>query len=298
MGAHRKSIVKEAVDRLEEKMAIRQSRGKAKAALRAAKEMGWTGSTERIHSFKTRSVYQGHVVRFVRWVRTTYQIKDLAQVDARADELATRYLQWHLEEGKSAYTLQAERSALRLFFGDRSLAQQVVLPRRTRATITRSRGIAAHDRHFQAANWQPLLRFLQATGLRRNEVRLLLVCDIVACEPEGDYQGQTTVKVRNGKGGKSRTVPVLMGHERDVLCLREGRQDDEPVFARIPKHLDVHSYRRAYAQALYLSLAPGRSLPPQTGRLRPSTYDTGVVMAVSKALGHRRKDVVLHHYLR
>lgn len=298
MGSHRKSIVKEAVDRLEEKMAIKQSRGKVKAALRAAGEMGWTGSTERIHSFKTRSVYQGHVVRFIRWVRTTYQIKDLAQVDARADELATRYLQRHLAEGKSAYTLQAERSALRLFFANRSLAQQVELPRRTRVTIRRSREVVAHDRHFQAANWQPLLRFLQATGLRRNEVRLLVACDIVVCETEGDYQGQTVVKVRNGKGGKSRTVPVLVGHERDVLCLGEGRQDDEPVFSRIPKHLDVHSYRRVYAQALYLSLAPGRLLPPQTGRLNPRTYDAEAVMAVSKALGHRRKDVVLHHYLR
>jgi integrase len=143
-----------------------------------------------------------------------------------------------------------------------------------------------------------LLRFLQGTGLRRNEVRLLVVRDIVACETEGDYQGQTTVKVRNGKGGKSRTVPVLAGHEWDVLCLREGRQDDEQVFARIPKHLDVHSYRRSYAQALYLSLAPGRSLPPPAGHLGPNTCDADAVMAVSKALGHRRKDVVLHHYLR
>jgi integrase len=298
MRSHRKSIVKEAVDRLEEKMAIGQSRGKAKDALRAAGEGGWTCSTERIHSFKTRSVYQGHVVRFIRWARATYQIKDLAQVDARADELVTRYLHQHLAEGKSAYTLQAERSALRLFFADRTLAQQIMLPRRTRATITRSRGVAPHDRHFQPANWQPLLRFLQATGLRRNEVRLLVVRDIVACETEGDYQGQTTVKVRNGKGGKARTVPVLAGHEQDVLCLRNGRQDDKLVFSRIPRHLDVHSYRRAYAQALYLSLAPGWSLPSPMSYLNPSTYDTDAVMAVSKALGHNRRDVVLRHYLR
>jgi hypothetical protein len=59
------------------------------------------------------------------------------------------------------------------------------------------------------------------------------------------------VKVINGKGGKSRTVPVLSGHEQDVLAMRAGRVDEELVFPRIPKHLDVHSYRRAYAQALY-----------------------------------------------
>src|SRR6266571_5880524 len=224
MGYHRKSIVKEAVDRLEEKMAIGQSRRQAKRALRAAGEPIWTHSTERIHSFKTRSVYQGHVVRFIRWSRATYQINTLAQLDARADELATRYLQQHMAEDKSAYTLQAERSALRLFFANRTLAQEVVLPRRARTTITRSRGAVSHDRHFQPANWQPLLKFLQATGLRRNEVRLLAVHDIVTCETDDDYQGQTTVKVRNGKGGKPRTVPVLAGHEGNVLCLKEGRQ--------------------------------------------------------------------------
>jgi len=298
MGHHQKSIVKEAIDRLEEKMAIGQSRRQAKRALRATGEPIWTHSTERIHSFKTRSVYQGHVVRFIRWSRATYQINNLAQLDARADELATRYLQQHMAEDKSAYTLQAERSALRLFFANRTLAQEVVLPRRTRTTITRSRGAVAHDRHFQPANWQPLLKFLQATGLRRNEVRLLAVHDIVTCETDDDYQGQTTVKVRNGKGGKPRTVPVLAGHEGNVLCLKEGRQDDERVFPRIPKHLDVHSYRREYAQALYLSLAPGRSLPPPAGHLRPSDYDVDAVLHVSKALGHNRKDVVLRHYLR
>ncbi len=264
MGHHQKSIVKEAVDRLEEKMAIGQSRRQAKRALRATGEPIWTHSTERIHSFKTRSVYQGHVVRFIRWSRATYQINNLAQLDARADELATRYLQQHMAEDKSAYTLQAERSALRLFFANRTLAQEVVLPRRARTTITRSRGAVAHDRHFQPANWQPLLKFLQA----------------------------------NGKGGKPRTVPVLAGHEGNVLCLKEGRQDDERVFPRIPKHLDVHSYRREYAQALYLSLAPGRSLPPPAGHLRPSDYDVDAVLHVSKALGHNRKDVVLRHYLR
>ena len=100
------------------------------------------------------------------------------------------------------------------------------------------------------------------------------------------------------RSGKPRTVPVLAGHEGNVLCLKEGRQDDERVFPRIPKHLDVHSYRREYAQALYLSLAPGRSLPSSAGHLRQSDYDADAVLHVSKALGHNRKDVVLRHYLR
>ncbi len=296
LGQHHKSIVKEAVDRLEEKMAIGQSRRQAKQALRATGAHVWTHSTELIHSFKTRSVYQGHVVRFVKWARSTHQIQNLTQLDTRSDELSSIYLRQHIDEGKSPYTLQAERSALRLFFGNRALAQDALIPRRARANITRSRGPKGHDRHFQAANWQPLLKFLQATGLRRNEARNLRVCDIIASDP--DFEHRPTVRVVNGKGGKPRTVPVLVGHEQNVLCMKDGHEPDERVFLSIPKHLDVHSYRREYAQALYLSYAPGWTLPPSEGRLRSSDYHTEAVQAVSRALGHNRKDVVIRHYIR
>jgi integrase len=298
LGQHRRSIVKEAVDRLEEKMAIGQSRRQAKQALRVSGVRVWTHSTELIHSFKTRAVYQGHIVRFVKWARSTHQTQSLMQLDQRSNELACIYLQKHLDEGKSPYTLQAERSALRLFFGNRALARDIAIPRRVRANITRSRGPKRHDRHFQPANWEALLNFLRATGLRRNELRLLCVRDIIEQDTDPDYFGQTTVKVVNGKGGKSRTVPVLAGHEQDVLAMQTGRAEEEPVFLRIPGHLDVHSYRRAYAQALYLSYAPGWALPPSEGHLKPGDYNAEAVQAVSRALGHNRKDVVLRHYIR
>ena len=122
--------------------------------------------------------------------------------------------------------------------------------------------------------------------------------DIIKSDAHPDYKGQTTVRVRNGKGGKARTVPVLMGHEQDVMAMRAERANEELVFPRIPSHLDVHSYRRAYAQALYLSYAPGMTLPQSEGRLKPNEYDVEAVQAVSLALGHNRMDVVLRHYIR
>jgi hypothetical protein len=39
-------------------------------------------------------------------------------------------------------------------------------------------------------------------------------------------------------------------------------------------------------------------LPPVTGRLQRTDYDLEAVMIVSRALGHNRRDVVLHNYLR
>lgn len=80
-----------------------------------------------------------------------------------------------------------------------------------------------------------------------------------------------------------------------MIC--EGRAPEELAFARIPKHMDVHSYRRAYAQALYLFYAPGRSLPPAVGRLKPGDYDRTAAKHVTEALSHNRIDV-LRHYIR
>lgn len=292
MGTHSKSIIRQAIDRLDERMAIGESRREAKQAQRTTGEHVWAFSTGKMHSYKTRTTYQEHILRFVNWSRSTYAIKSLEQLDARANELASLYLQQGLATHKSPYTLQVERSALRLFFADRTLGSAVTLPRRTRTTITRSRGPVAHDRHFQPANWLLLIRFEQGCGLRRSELARLTVADIYLNE-----MGQLVIHVLNGKGGKEREVPALPGHEPDLLALITGRQADERIFDHIPKHMDVHAYRREYAQALYLFHA-GRELPPLAGRLKRCDYDLSAVQRVSWALGHNRLDVVLRHYLR
>jgi len=289
---HRKSIIKEALDRLESKMAIGESRQEAKKAVRATGQPAWAFSTGKIHSYKTRTDYQEHTLRFVNWARETYHITSLEELDAQADELAILYLQKEIAAQKSPYTLQLERSALRLFFDNRTLASEIALPRRIRTSITRSRRPAARDRYFQPAHWQPLLNFQRAVGLRRDELVRLTVADV-----HHNHQGQVIVHVRNGKGGKERDVPVLPGHEQDVLSVVAERKAEERVFARLPD-TEMHSYRREYAQALYLYHAPGWELPPATGRLQRTDYDLEAVMRVSRALGHNRREVVLNNYLR
>jgi integrase len=274
-------------------MAIGESRRQAKQDMRASGESVWTFSTGRIHSFKTRSVYQENVVRFVRWARSTHQIKNLAQLDPQANTLATVYLQQQLADGKSPYTLQVERAALRLFFDNRMLANTVKIPRRQRENITRARGSIIYGNHLNPAHWQSMICFLRATGLRRREARDLRVSDI-----SQDHGGQLLVSIDNGKGGKVRDVPVLPGHEQDVLQVTKGRDPESLVFDHIPKALRVHAIRREYAQSFYLHYAPGRDLPSVTGRLKRSDYDRDAVQRVSWALGHNRVDVVLRHYLR
>lgn len=291
--AHQKSIIRQTIERFDEKMAIGQSRRAAKAAVRAEQGSVWSVSTGKIHSYKTRSVYQEQVLRFVDWVRDTHHLFSLEQLDPRADDLTVAYLQQLLSEGKSPYTLLTIRSALRLFFGERLLAETLSLPRRERAGVTRSRGPMSHDRHFQPANWQPLLNFLRATGLRRQELRDLKCGDIYH-----DHEGRACVHVESGKGGRMREVQALAGHDDDVWSMKEGRAEGDKVFTRIPKHLDVHSYRREFAQALYLAHASHGRLPPTSGRLREQDYDREAAFLVTQALGHNRLEVALRHYLR
>jgi integrase len=293
MGS-RKSIIREAIERLDSLMAIGQSRFQAKQARRATSaDVGWTVSTGKIHSHTTRKVYQQHVLAFINWARTTHGITRLVWLDERADELVTQYLTEHVAADRSAYTLQTERAALRLFFGDWGLAAAMRIPRRTRTAITRSRGPAGHDRHFQPANWQAHIRFAQACGLRRAELRDLRVRDVYIAR-----DGTLFVHVKHGKGGKAREVPVLSGHEQDVLAVVQGRTPHEKVFDHIPGHMDVHSYRRDSAQRHYLQQAPKQALPPVEGRLRHDDFDPAAAQQVSWALGHNRLDVVLRHYLR
>jgi integrase len=292
---NRKGIIYETNERLNAKTQLKVSRFEEKKARREAGECFWSFSSGLIHSHGTRNAYQQHVMHFVQWVRSNYQIRRLEVLDQRADELATEYLAEHLKQGYSSYTVQAERAALRLFFDNRQLAEQLVIPPRKRERITRSRKETVREKEFQPVNWQALIRFLQATGLRRAEVTLLQVGDIQKDIVTGDVE--VVVKKGHGKGGRPRSVPVLPGHGQDVLCLYDGRESQELVFPNIPTHLDIHAIRREYAQSYYQHLSR-RDLPPLTGRLKRSDYDEAAVLQVSKALGHNRKDVILRHYLR
>lgn len=298
MGAsHHKSLIKEIIERLDSLMALGESRGKAKEKARAAGEETWAFTTGKIHSYKTRQVYQEQCIRFAKWARATTGVKQFAELERRADELASIYLRKNLDEQKSASTMQTIRAALRMLFGNRLLTQSVELPKRRRKQITRSRGPKKQDRQFQPNNWPDLLQFLRSTGLRRDEVTMLLVGDVREQDPE--YGGQTTVIVRQGKGGKRRTVPIDPEQAHNVLKLTAGRHADERVFARIPKHLDVHAYRREFAQDRYQRSTLTHGLPPaEKDRLSPNDYDRAAAQKVTEALGHHRHSVVLDHYLR
>lgn len=293
---HHKSIILQAIEHLDTLKAIGKSRYIAKQAARAEAaargEKTWSPSTGKYHSHGSRNSYQPHILCFINWVRDTEGIKDLQDLWPHADELVSRYLKLRLQEHKSPWTYQTIRSALRFFFSDHHLAEGVVLPERKREKITKSRRPVAKDKKLQPAHWQPLLTFEKAVGLRKNELRRILVKEI------REVSGELFADVSRGKGGKAREVPVLPGREQDVLSVVADRDPEERIFPRLPD-TEVQDLRREYAQKLYLHYAgPGWTLPPTDRRLRPTDYDRDAVERVSKALGHTRRDVVLNNYLR
>ncbi len=292
MGA-RKGILYAAVERLDKLMATGKKRSEAKASALAGGESTWTFTDGKIHSYQTRTNYQKHIMQFIRWARQIHGINRLDSLDERADELACIYLSERIAQGYSAWTLQAERSALRLFFSNRDLASDVTLPQRRREHIKRSRGFAVRDRHFQPNNWISLINFLRACGLRREELRDLYVRDVYYRKRDGVL----VVHVLKGKGGKEREVPVFPGREQQVLQVREGRQEDEKLFPRMPSNLDIHAIRRQFAQELY-EYYSGRSLPPPEGRLKSKDFDQDAARKVTKCLGHNRVDIIFGHYIR
>lgn len=293
----RPSLIQEALRRFDTLKAFGTSRHALKNEqrdhLRAeGKLIAWSHSTGKIHSLGTADTYKRQVLDYCSWARDTLGIHHLADLDARSADLASAWLQLQLDQHKSPYTVQMQRSALRMFHGDRLLGADLAIPKRRREAIKRSRGEEAGDRRINPEHWRDLIAFLRATGLRRREATSLRVKQI-----EGDEWNGMSVEVPNGKGGRQRTVVVLLGAEALVQKLIEGKQPNDKIFDRIPSALDVHACRRYYAQALYTAMAT-KPLPPPTGRLPVGSYDREAVENVSWCLGHWRMDVVLRHYLR
>ncbi|MBO0783403.1 MAG: hypothetical protein J2P37_31715 [Ktedonobacteraceae bacterium] len=193
---------------------------------------------------------------------------------------------------KSAWTLATERSALRLFFQDRALTDSIELPKRRKREIKRSRQSAVRDRHINLDNWHHVIDFCLACGLRREELRDLYVREVY----RRDHDGQLVAFVRHGKGGKDREVAVFPGREEAVLSQIAGRDPHEHVFPRLSGLLDIHSYRRQFAQELY-EYCSGRTLPPQKDRLQSADLDQDAALYVSRCLGHNRPDIIFGHYL-
>lgn len=297
VGTH-KGMIYAAFERLEALMALGESRHEAKQALREASGDPLVApSTGKMHSYATREKYQGVVMHFVRWCKEEQHVFRLEQVDARADELVTVYLGERLAAGLRPDTVQADRSGLRLFFQDWTLAEDVVIPPRHWQEITRSRRPAVRDKRIPREVAEPVEQFFAACGVRRDEADCLRAADIEESR-RPQYQLEIDVKPGYGKGGRPRRAPVYPGREQAVLDYVAGLLSEAHLFPqKIDTRLNPQAYRRQYAQDFYRLLS-SRDLPPRHRRLRPDDYDKDAALEVSRYLGHNRIDIILRSYIR
>lgn len=277
----KKSLVKQATDRLQSMAAYGQSKHIDKLANEGKPAL------EKIYSYKTMINYQGSAARFAKWAKGQ-GCHDLEEARAYTGP----YLQQRMNEGKSAWTVRAEAAALGKLYQVPTTALGVELPGRHREDVTQHRTHAWRG-HFSETRHSDLVELCKATGLRRSELAQLRPDDI-----QRGPDGRVLVTVTKGKGGKARTLEALTNAPwRFAEAARE--QGREFVVEHIPKYAPIHEYRAEFAREMYAQIArESAQLPPDQRYCARADragqwYDRDALKEVSEALGHSRLDVLM-----
>lgn len=242
-----------------------EAKQKAIAKAHSQGKSGFGVAPEGIYSVVTFAGYRQVAHQFATWCTKNGYARTMDD----AKFWVPLYIAERICMGKSAWTIQRDRSALRKIFRDPELASEVEVPKRRLKDIKRSRRAVKMDQYFNPNKYPDLIDFCTATGLRRHE--------LIAIFPEDIRwrDGKLIAFVRQGKGGKPREVTVMAGMENRVLEIIEGRPLDKPLFPKVPTKMDVHSYRREYSF---------------------NRQEQAPEMQVSHDLGHNRIDVIRGHY--
>lgn len=289
----RASLTYQIQQELGSKLAIGQSKHIDKHRITAD---GRRLSDLKIYSYQTLQTYQKHCNYFARWAKELHNCKTLGEARPFVDE----WLQTRINEGKSAYTIKTEASALAKLYGC-STGAFIKTPERNRSEITRSRGDKVADKHFSETRNAELVQFGRGTGLRRAELQQIRGSDLVH-NTDGSY----CVHVHTAsKGGRERYAPIIGTPEqiRAIVARFEASGDDK-VWGKVHSAADVHSWRADYATAIYNAHAQDVSQLDRSerydcrGDMAGHSYDRAALLEASIALGHNRISVVAEHYLR
>jgi integrase len=274
-----------------------------------------------IYSFSTFNNYLYHCTKFVNWAKQEHGCRTVEQ----AKPFIKEYIQETMYSDYSASTIKSIHAAVAKLYGlstelgaKKSIAMNT--PERKREDITRSRGQAERDKHFnpEKPKNKEFVEFCKATGLRRSEVLAITAGQIIAYKDipqfrkdEGKIAKSPTnqyiiIHKNQGKGGRVRYVPILT---KSAVDLMKGKPTYEKVWP-IPQgqksiftKADIHSFRRDYATTLYnLYARPIDQISENQkykcrGNLAGVVYDKESMRNTSEALGHSRICVIAGHYL-
>ncbi len=233
---------------------------------------------DKIFSVNTYKTYWKHTKYFISYIKEHHPECTTLK---SAKKYVNEWLQHRVDQGLSAWTIQAEAKAMGKLYGITPEDKDYFTPpKRNRQDIKRSRGVRERDKHFSKTNNDELIRFCRGTGLRRAELESLKGSDLVTREQieaeisriEGLPASERTpgverhlevlqdtrmfdceffTHVRSGKGGRERMSPII---GKDVGMIVERIQNtpaDEKVWQFVHQSADIHSYRGDYATTIY-----------------------------------------------
>lgn len=244
--------------------------------------------------------------------------KEVRQLKDLKIKHVNNYLQYMVVKGYSAPTINSTKAAIAKLM-QISSKEFLKTPRVKRKDITRSRGMKERDKHISKETENYYAKFTTAIGGRRSEMEELKGTDLVIRpltvnikDKYGNIQIKTLskkfpqVRIRNGKGGKERFVPIFAkdkGELKEIINTFKKAGNDK-VFGKLPSHYDNHFYRGQYAKRSYKKFArpiveikDNKEIYFCREERKGDAYDRKAMLIASKFLGHNRVDVIARHYL-
>lgn len=250
-----------------------------------------------LFSTKSFRTYCSDISTYARWAVNNTNAKDARS----AKQYVHKYLKELIAKGRSSATIKKYAHALARAYGCEVRDFGVELPDRKRADITRSRNAVKSDERFKSERYERVREFARGIGARNGGLHRLRAQDIREREM-GGYE----VFLRE-KGGKERWARVLPKYESIVLeRFSQAREHGKNAFlferGELDHHVDVHACRAEYSRMSYEQYEHEGCSTGRLYRCRNErygeVYDKGVLMMVSRDLGHNRCDVVVNHYMK
>lgn len=249
----------------------------------------------RIYSKQSYITYRNQFRYFSNWVKETNP--DVRSID-EARTLVNGYLQYLIDQNRSAYSIATAKAALSKVF-QTDATQFIATPIRRRADVQRSRFSVERDKHISDELEQKLSQFTSATGLRRKEMLQIEAEDLFF------NNGKAYLNVNKGtKNGKSRVAEIMGVSEAETKMIVEFIQSKKGrLFPKLSPHYDNHYYRGIYAKRIYSFYARKENDIPKTERYVMRKDRAGEVLdklamkITSKMLGHERINVIAQSYL-
>lgn len=266
---------------------------------------------DKIYSFVTYKNYRRSCYKLADYLY--HNKKDVRQLKDLKVEHVNSYLQYMIDKGYSAPTINSSKAAIAKLMQVNS-KEFLATPKVERKDITRSRKTAIRDKHIAKETEAYYAKFTSAIGARRSEMENLRGTDlvykplvvIIDKKPNILSKSYPQIHIKNGKGGKSRYVPIFGKDEKEtkeIINLFK-KSGNKKVFGKLPSHYDNHFYRAAYAKRSYGKFARPIVEIKDNSEIyfcrkdrKGDAYDRRAMLIASQFLGHSRVDVIARHYL-